>query len=650
MNIKKEIKKELIEKSHQRSAEYGIQKSQIYPGKILKGKAIHTNLSRNQYLLEIATPFIEIIYNTVANSGFFILLTDQEGCIIKSVGDPDIIEESKKLNMIVGAYMAEQSIGTNAMGTAISEDQAIQVTASEHFLSAYHRWTCSAAPIHNEEGTIIGSLNLTGESHLVHTHTLGLVRSAVKAIENQIIANETQFKLNEALSHTNSIIEAVSTGLLAIDIDGKIKTLNNWACSMLNLEKRDATGVAITRYIPQWSEILERFKHGETYMDMETSLPVGKNTQLFNLNAYPILNNKKEIIGVVISIKGIQKVFNTINKYAGLKAHYTFDDIIGNDTAFIQVIKYAENISHSPSTVLLLGESGTGKELIAQSIHNASYRKDDVFIAVNCGALPKNLIESELFGYEEGAFTDSKKGGHVGKFELANGGTIFLDEIGEMPLDLQVLLLRVLQEGYITRVGGSKNIPVDVRVIAATKKNLFGEIKKGTFREDLFYRLSVIPILIPPLRERGEDYLKLFKHFLKIKAQKLDKPIPTITREITDNIKKYRWPGNVRELENYVENLVNFNGRSSFDITNKQQNEVFSYEEKSENPAAISEYTDNNRDYKKTLEEIEKQTIESYFKHYKGNITKISRSLGISRTTLYSKISKYKLQTFVLSE
>jgi transcriptional regulator with PAS, ATPase and Fis domain len=644
MITKDSIQREIIKKSHQRCEEYGVNKEQIFPSRILKGNEVSSHLARNEYLLRVAAPFMEIIHETVSDSGFFILLTDNEGCILRSVGDPDIIAESEKLNMVVGAYMHEKNIGTNAMGTAISEAQPIQVTAAEHFISAYHRWTCSAAPIHNNDGEIIGTLNLTGESHLVHPHTLGLVVAAVRAIENQIKAEHAQEKLNEAFSYMKSIIESVSAGIMALDINGNIKTINNWACSMLNLEKKNMLNKHIEKLLPHWKDIIERFKRGETYMDMETNFPINGNKERHDLSAYPIVDKSDEIIGMVLVIKGMQKIFNLVNKYTGMRAHYNFDDIIGESPEFSQVIEHAEKISSSTSTVLLMGESGTGKELIAQSIHNASPRKNSVFIAVNCGALPKNLIESELFGYEEGAFTGSKKGGHAGKFELANGGTIFLDEIGEMPLDMQVNLLRVLQEGYVTRVGGTKNIPVNVRVIAATKKNLVDELQKGTFREDLFYRLSVIPLFIPPLRKRGNDKLALFNYFLKVKAQKLSKPIPSVSGELLSQISVYNWPGNVRELENYVENIVNFNGHSSFSITNPIVDQQKEKEVLSDQNQAIENGMHNDDFANMTLEEIEKITIKECFDKLEGNITQVSRKLGISRTTLYSKMKKYNLQ------
>jgi sigma-54 dependent transcriptional regulator, acetoin dehydrogenase operon transcriptional activator AcoR len=635
------IQQAIIRKSHERCEAYGVNKSQLFPRKILSENEVSKNLQRNEYLLRIALPYLNIIYETLAESGFFILLTDEEGCIISSVGDPDIIAESEKLNMVVGAYMNEENIGTNAMGTAISENQPIQVTASEHFISAYHRWTCSAAPIHNEKGEIIGSLNLTGKSTMVHPHTLGLAVSAVRAIENQIKADNIQQQLSEAAAYMESIIESVTAGIITIDHNGVIKTLNNSACSMLNVSKDKSIETPIEPLLPDWKKIITKLKSGETHLDMETNFDVFNRHENYDLSAYPIFDEEKKVIGAVIVLKGIQKIYNLVNKYTGMRAYYTFDNIIGNSPVFKEVIEHAAKISGSSSTVLLMGESGTGKELIAQSIHNASPLKNKVFIAVNCGALPKDLIESELFGYEEGAFTGSKKGGHAGKFELANGGTIFLDEIGEMPLDMQVNLTRVLQEGYITRIGGTKNILVNVRVIAATKKNLFDEIQKGTFRDDLFYRLSVIPLFIPPLNKRGNDKMLLFNHFINLKAQKLNKPIPLIADEVLQQVMEYHWPGNVRELENYVENLVNFNGSSNFALTNPQNQFNNHQHTQVFNPDTKTQQMLENRPA--SLEEVERKTIEATITRYNGNISKVSRNLGISRTTLYSKLKKYDL-------
>ena len=640
MNIKTH-QKQVISRSHERSLRLGVEVERVFPSKVLAGKALKDKLAENARLLDIAAPFMDILYEAVANSGFFILLTDQEGYILRSKGDPEAIDLSEELNMVIGASMSEESIGTNAMGTSLYEGKPLQVTAEEHFITSYHRWTCSAAPIRNTQGEIIGSLDLTGASELLHPHTLGLVVAAVRAIENQLHAEKAREELNETFYYLQSVLRSVSSGIITIDLDGTIKTINPWACSLLNLEREKVINSPIDGLLPIWRDIYGRFMKGGSFLDAEISIP-GKQDR-YDLSAYPIYDDQQEIIGMVLVVKGIQKIFNLVNKYAGMRAYYTFDDIIGKSPEIRQIIDHARTISGTPSTVLLMGESGTGKELLAQSIHNASTRKNEVFIAVNCGALPKNLIESELFGYEEGAFTGSKKGGHAGKFELANGGTIFLDEIGEMPLHMQVNLLRVLQEGYVTRIGGTKNIPVDVRVVAATKKNLVDELRKGTFREDLFYRLSVIPLFIPPLRERKKDIKTLFNYFMEGKAQKLGKPVPSISKELQDQIMRYHWPGNVRELENFAENLVNFNGMSSFNILEGESVNGFrDYMDHEHKETYETRFFEDAG--KVSLEDLEKRAISECMKRHDGNVTRVSRQLGISRTTLYSKMRKYHIE------
>lgn len=317
-----------------------------------------------------------------------------------------------------------------------------------------------------------------------------------------------------------------------------------------------------------------------------------------------------------------------VSKSSGLHAKYTFDDIIGKSKAIVELKKQAKSISNSPSTVLIQGESGTGKELFAQSIHNNSSRRNKNFVALNSGAIPKNLIESELFGYEEGAFTGARKGGHPGKFELAHEGTLFLDEIGEMSLDMQIRLLRILQDGCVTRLGGNKCIATDVRVIASTNKDLKKKVKKGSFRKDLYYRLSVIPLYLPPLREREGDIELLVQHFLKEKSRKLNKPIPKIRDDIYEKILNHSWPGNVRELENCIENIVNLEGDSSFSFD----------EEKTRN---YKDTTCFNYDMC-TLREWEKRAILACVEKCDGNITKAASILGINRCTLYSKLDEYK--------
>lgn len=633
MDYNKENQNDIIRKSHERSKNYGIEKNRIFPKKILNHDEMAGNIEKNKNLLNSAMQFIKILYDFLKGSGFFIILTDREGCILQIMGDEEVLDTAYKMNMVVGAYMSENSIGTNAMGTAIKEDMPIQISAKEHFITAYHRWTCSAAPIHNIYGDIIGILNLTGNMDKVHPHTLGLVVAAVKSIENHIMVENANKKLLETYQYMNTIVDSITSGIYVVNNKGIVKTINKAACEILEIDEKDVLENSADSILPDWANVYERLKMGGTFDNREIVLNHEFIKGRYNITATPI-EIEGDIIGMVIVFKEIQKVYNLVNKYSGRRAIYNFQDIIGESKEIKNVIRYAKTISSSPSTVLIEGESGTGKELLAQSIHNYGDRRNNSFIAVNCGAIPKSLIESELFGYEEGAFTGAKRGGCAGKFELANGGTLFLDEIGEMPLDMQVDLLRVLQEGYITRVGGDKIIPVDVRIIAATNKKLLEEVEKGRFREDLYYRLSVIPIKIPPLREREGDLPLLIKYFFRMKVKKLNKKLVSMRADIYTNMLNYNWPGNIRELENCVENVVNLNGETT----------VFFKEKEKKSLHEISEIKNKKEEEKTlTLEEIEKAAIIKAIEKNDHNMTKIAKALGITRATLYSKIKRYSI-------
>jgi len=303
---------------------------------------------------------------------------------------------------------------------------------------------------------------------------------------------------------------------------------------------------------------LYRFSiNGLDVLQKDVYVNLGLNKEEVNVSAYPVLDNLGIVQEIVLVFKDVKKVRKLANRITGSRAIYTFDKIIGESEVIKNTIEYAKKISDSKSTVLILGESGTGKESFAQSIQNHSRRREESFVAINCGAIPKNLIESELFGYVEGSFTGAKKGGHPGKFEIADGGTIFLDEIGEMSLDLQTRLLRVIEEGIVRRIGGNDEIPINVRIIAATNKDLREEVKNGNFRTDLYYRLNVLPLKLPSLRERKEDIPLLIDYFMKRISKKLNKKEIEIPEEYMDYLLDYSWPGNIRELENLIELIIN---------------------------------------------------------------------------------------------
>lgn len=364
----------IIKKSHERSVYFGIEENRVFPKKILKGDEITNNIEKNKKFLKIASQFIEILYDFLKGSEFFIILTDKEGCILKIIGDKKVMDIANKLNMVVGAFMSENSIGTNAMGTAIKENMPIQISEKEHFIKAYHRWTCSAAPIHNIDGEIIGCLNLTGDRDRVHSHTLGLVVAAVKSIENQINVDNANKKLLETYQYMNTIIDSMSSGIYVVDFKGKIKIINKAACDILGIEDKDVLDKNVENILPNWQHIFARIKNGKTYEDKEAVLSDRLIKGRYNVSATPI-KIENQIIGMVIVFKEIKTVINLVNKYSGMRAIYNFEDIIGESKEIKKVINYAKSISSSPSTVLIEGESGTGKELLAQSIHNYGDRK-----------------------------------------------------------------------------------------------------------------------------------------------------------------------------------------------------------------------------------------------------------------------------------
>ncbi|WP_430934813.1 sigma-54 interaction domain-containing protein [Saccharicrinis sp. 156] len=472
----------------------------------------------------------------------------------------------------------------------------------------------------DKETNVVTYLNLICENidqHIKESHTLNM--------------------LGQSEAFFSAMIDSVKAGMIATDQGGNILYANMHICRTLKINKESLTKTSIRKLIPNWSTIFKKLSAGNLVKNEEVIITNQASLLKLNMDAAAINDQNNSMIGFCIVFRTLEKMKSSYSKNLGMEARYRFKDIIGKSKAMKQVIEYAETIANSPSTILIEGESGTGKEVFAQSIHNASNRKKNAFVAINCAAIPENLIESELFGYDDGAFTGAKKGGQSGKFELANKGTLFLDEIGDMKPDMQVKLLRTIQESSVTRIGGDKVIPVDVRIIAATNKNLAEEVEKSNFRMDLYYRISVIPLHIPSLRERKSDLPSLIRFFLNQKSLKLQKDIPQMGYSTLQQLLDYDWPGNVRELENFIEQLVNFNGKISLDSFQKlkQEEQLITHipfvQAQSEFAAPQS------------LKEVEKNHIINTLKQHKGNMTKTAKTLGISRNTLYLKSKKYEI-------
>ncbi|SCJ89912.1 Transcriptional regulatory protein ZraR [uncultured Eubacterium sp.] len=441
--------------------------------------------------------------------------------------------------------------------------------------------------------------------------------------------------IREELSSTNeylkTIISSVHEGIIACNTEGIITCLNETAEKKLGIASDDALGRQIAEVIPG-SLLVDALEKKTSIFEKSTEYQSADGSPLHLISNVTLVKKEEKLLGAVESFNTDESLFRIAHRLLRGDDAASFSNIIGQSRVMRDVKSAASAIAKSPSTVLITGESGTGKELFARAIHNASLRSDNPFIPINCGAIPDALLESELFGYEGGSFTGAKASGKPGVFEMAQGGTIFLDEIGDMPLNLQVKVLRVLQEKTVQHIGSAREIPVDVRVIAATNQDLSAKIKTGTFREDLFYRLNVIPMTIPPLRERKED-LPLLIHFLCGKyAQVLNREITGLSEDALDLLYQYDWPGNIRELENAVEYAINY----TFDggLINAASL-----------PRWLSQHTPQTT--AGSIEQMsEREKIKSLLQTNGASLEakrQIAEFLGISLATLYRKIKKYEL-------
>jgi transcriptional regulator with PAS, ATPase and Fis domain len=518
----------------------------------------------------------------------------------------------------------------------------------------HHLWTCSGAPIFDDDRQMIGILEMTGNVENTHMHTLGLVMAAVEAIQNQLriqkqnreltVLNRELIMLNNRM---NNLFLTVSDGVVVTDPYGTITHVNPVAEKILSRPAIQITGSSIRNHFERYGQIEEMLATGRALTDLELNVNSGTGATRCLASAKPILDDRHNITGGVIFINPINKIKNLINRFSGAHATFVFDDIIGSGKAFNKATQLGTLAAANNSNVLLIGESGTGKEMFAQAIHNASDRRHGPFVAINCGAIPRELIGSELFGYADGAFTGARKGGRPGKFELAAGGTLFLDEIGDMPLEQQVSLLRVLQDKSITRIGGDQTVVVDVRIICASNKNLQLDAARGNFRQDLYYRLNVISIHLPPLREHRDDIPLMFKVFFERACQKLGRGTPQVDPGVITRLKQYDWPGNVREFQNMVERMVNTANDQAIRAEHLPE-EMLSpqpvvWETDRPSHSEPVNITDERKRIKELLVDQEREEILALLYKNKGNIAKVAREIGISRNSIYRKLNKLNI-------
>jgi PAS domain S-box-containing protein len=630
--VGKEVIKPIVLESWKRSKEWGVnpKENTIIP---LDGKELDNKLKENQELIKTSSPLLEILARSVRGSGFRIDLFNKDVYILKQWGDRETLENSRKLGSFPGACKSERLTGTNAIGLASYLKIPIQLIGPEHYNVRLHQWTCSAAPIKDIFGNILGIINMTGNYKLIHKHTLGMVIATARAIENQIRQDEVSKRLETENKYVNASIESNFDAVLIIDEKGRIVRTNRAVEEMfglpidaiLNQNCEDIFGInnPLIQVLDKRKEINEE----------EVSLKINGRDIVFYSTIRPIFIESHELKGAVAFFREIKTVRRIAKRYSTSKAKFTFEDLIGRNKEFIKAITMAKKVANSSVKVLLEGKTGTGKELFAQAIHNLSSRRNKPLVAINCAAIPLELMESELFGYEEGAFTGARRGGLLGKIELAEGGTFFLDEISSMPLVLQGKLLRVLETGVITRIGGRREIVTDVRIISATNKDLLEELRKGNFREDLFYRINLVTIKIPPLRERGDDISLLIEYFYNRKDGKNLKIESIAEDKALQILLSYWWPGNIRELENVIERALLFSSGDKIKVKDL--------------PPYLMQIINKEADLNlsggeiKKLEELEKESIIKALKISDGNITLASQQLGIARNTFYVKMKKH---------
>lgn len=435
--------------------------------------------------------------------------------------------------------------------------------------------------------------------------------------------------------HIKAVLDATGEGIIAIDKEGVITTFNPTAEKILRVKAEDALGRKVEDVISSDIPMLKTVKTGESYDNEEMIINNEKIKTHYITSGRPILDEDGNPIGAVASMKDIENVMELVHVFTQ-PPMITFDEILGESKKIIKVKEFARTVAKGDSTVLIRGESGTGKELFARSIHMASPRRDKPFVPINCAALPDTLLESELFGYEEGAFTGAKKGGKQGLFKYADKGTLFLDEIGELSTHLQVKLLRVLQDNKIRRVGADEELTVDVRIIAATNRNLEELMKNGQFREELYYRLNVIPLIIPPLRERKEDIPILTREFIKKLSYKMNNKIVGITEDAMERLVNYNWPGNIRELANVIERAMNL-------CTDKIEAHHLILQHNDLMTSTISDEL-SQRTLRDMVAETEKKAINDALKRY-DSIRKAARALGVSHATVINKMKQYGIES-----
>ncbi|MDR6536731.1 sigma-54-dependent Fis family transcriptional regulator [Variovorax soli] len=668
---------EQIEQSHQRCAALGLTRVERPDFEPLMRSDLSVARERNHRLFTHAAPVMEMLFEQIVNTESMIVLADAQGTILHSVGDDRFLERAGKVALSPGVNWAEHSKGTNAIGTALFQESPTVVHGGEHFIHANSFLTCSAAPLFDPRGNMLGVLDVTGDHRAYHQHTMGLVRMSARMIENQWLSDDFGNRLRLHFHSRAEFIGTLLEGIIVVGADGKILGANRSAIDQLDMSSAALRMHSLTSLFG--TSVSAIFDHFRSPLPAPACLSLASGRQFF-VNAR--FNGPRAVmagmdVGAPASpgalAGGSAAIGATPNPAAGSAAsNGAFSGLRylrTGDPQIDAVVQKVQRVLNRDIPLLILGETGTGKELLARAVHQDSNRAKQPFVAVNCASIPESLIEAELFGYEDGAFTGARRKGACGRIVQANGGTLFLDEIGDMPLSLQARLLRVLQERCVTPLGSQKSISVDIAVIGATHRNLREMIEAGTFREDLYYRLNGLVVRLPALRERSD---------LDIVAQRIllsecPQATPAIAPGVAALFGRYAWPGNIRQLANVLRTAVVMAAGETH-ITEHHLSDDFLEDARRlrapvaavpapsfaapESPAlAFSPETAPafgtppaaaiaapepaaapDAGAPRTLEEAEIEMIRAAVAAAQGNISVASKRLGISRNTIYRKL------------
>lgn len=580
---------------------------------------------RNSRLLTQAQPEMESLYSHIAGTQSMVILSDADGTILHALGDQDFMSKAQRVALQPGVSWREDISGTNAIGTALIEKNPVFVMGGEHYFEQNAFLNCSASPILDPHGSIIGVLDLSGDHRQPQEHTMALVRMSALMIENRLFNAGFAADITIRFHTRPEFIGTLWEGIAVFSPDGKLLAINRTGAFQLGLDEQQAAGTEFESLfelsLPKFLDIARRALSSK-------SILVLKNGLRLHAKADPGMHT----LATAVSMPGLMQERPAATETT--KTEMTaLDRLDTGDGVLRLALQRARKALGHDIPVLIEGETGTGKELLAKAIHESGQRRQGAFVAINCASIPEGLIESELFGHEEGAFTGARRRGAVGRIQQAHGGTLFLDEVGEMPLPLQARLLRVIQEREIVPLGSNKRIEVDIAIIAATNQRLRERVQQGLFREDLYYRLNGLRLSLPPLRERT-DLPALIERILHDDLGRKD---VVLQPEVLDLMRRHPWRGNVRQLFNVLRSALVFMEDRTLGTAHLPEDFLEELTDGVESQQPAEQPADAS------WSETEAALIRQALAAHRGNMAAAARQLGISRATIYRKSRRLNL-------